>query len=406
MKKYLLICCLCCVPVLASAEEIDLLSDELLFGASSETNEVDINAPIEEDDEEQDDNAAVQLYGIVKPIIDFFATDEVDMPEAETTDGLSAAEETKTANDTGGLLQKLRPQKSGKKETYLARSLRRADEGDLESQMNLGYMYLYGTNGIKQDFENAFKYYSMAAKQDDPIALNNLGSLYFSGIGTEQDIRTALTLFERASDLGNDNAALNLAFIYLSGGKKDKDRNQKAVDLFQKAGKAGNKIAQFMIGYAQYKGFVLPQDAKTAFKLVRAAANGDAKIDEAQMVLAEMYLNGTGTVQNYQSAISAYRGAVNQGNIEACRILANIYEKGVITEPNAVLAHTIYNIASSLGDAEAAKKRDTLGKTMELESLKQAQEAARAYKSAPSELTQFIRQTYGTNIRHYIDINM
>ncbi|MBP5353335.1 MAG: sel1 repeat family protein, partial [Alphaproteobacteria bacterium] len=154
------------------------------------------------------------------------------------------------------------------------------------------------------------------------------------------------------------------------------------------------------------KGFVLPQDAKTAFKLVRAAANGDAKIDEAQMVLAEMYLNGTGTVQNYQSAIAAYRGAVNQGNIEACRILANIYEKGVITEPNAVLAHTIYNIASSLGDAEAAKKRDTLGKTMELESLKQAQEAARAYKSAPSELTQFIRQTYGTNIRHYIDINM
>ena len=47
-----------------------------------------------------------------------------------------------------------------------------AEEGDVEAQMNLGYMYLYGNNGVEQDFDKAFKYYDMAAAQNNPIALN------------------------------------------------------------------------------------------------------------------------------------------------------------------------------------------------------------------------------------------
>ena len=294
----------------------------------------------------------------------------------------------------------------GEKESPLDRSIRMANEGSLEDQMNLGYMYLYGANGVKTDLKKSFKYYSMAAEQNDPIALNNLGSLYFSGIGTGKDINKSLMLFNKAAELGNDNAALNLAFIYLKGGTKDPARNKKAFDLFTKAQKAGNKIAEFMLGYAYYKGFVVNPDYKQAFNLVRNAANGKSQIDEAQLVLAGMYAEGLGTVQNYVNAVKSCRAAVNQGNMEAIVTLAGVYTEGRLTPPNLVLAHALYNIAAAQNVPGAAEKRDELNSSMPLEALTNAQATAQGFVASPSELTGYIRQTYGYNIRSYIDINM
>ena len=69
------------------------------------------------------------------------------------------------------------------KESFVERVTRQAEEGDVNSQLTLGYMYLYGENGVSKDYEKAFRYYSMAAAQNDSIAVNNVGSLYYSGIG-------------------------------------------------------------------------------------------------------------------------------------------------------------------------------------------------------------------------------
>jgi hypothetical protein len=128
----------------------------------------------------------------------------------------------------------------------------------------------------------------------------------------------------------------------LTGGTKDVVRNQKAMKLFQKAAKSGNKIAGFMLGYAYYKGFVVPQDYEQAYKLVKSAATGEARLDEAQLVLAEMYTSGYGTVQNYQNAITSVKSAVSQGNKEAFMIMAKIYTDGKISLPNLVMAHALY----------------------------------------------------------------
>ena len=265
---------------------------------------------------------------------------------------------------------------------------------------------MYGANGVEPDVAKAFKYYEMAAEQKDPIALNNLGSLYFSGIGTKKNYEKALSLFSQASDLGNDNASLNLAFIYLTGSAKDPVRNKKAFDLFEKSQKAGNKIAEFMLGYAYYKGFVTDVNYAEAYKYIKDAANGKAQIDEAQLVLADLYTKGIGTVQNYTSAVKSYRAAVNQGNMEAILKLAEVYASGSITPQNLVLAHALYNIAAAQNIPDAAQKRDELNGEMPLEALTNAQTTAQNFRSSPSELTKYIRQTYGYNIRNYIDNNM
>lgn len=294
----------------------------------------------------------------------------------------------------------------GKEETFLEKSTRQAREGKLEDQMNLAYMYLYGTNGVQQDFNKAFEFYQMAAKQNDPVALNNLGSLYFNGIGVEKDNKTALALFKKAAELGNDNAATNLAFIYLKGGVKDPARNKIAMDLFKKAAQSGNNVAKFMLGYAYYIGFVYPQNYDQSFKLIKSAANEDSYIDEAQIVLAEMYLNGKGTVQNFTKGITAYRAAVDQGNSEAYMKLAKIYQEGKITPPNLIMAHALYNVASVQEESGAAQKRDKIGEQLKLEELLKAQSDAQNFQPHPSELTKYIRKTFGFNIRSYIDMNV
>lgn len=388
MKKFLPFFC-CCMLFLspARADDLDLLTDDMLLGtdaATESSSEAKNSKPGASAENEAEDTKTTgsenneSFFGfIIKPISDFFSSD------AEVT-----------------------AVPAGEKESPLDKSIRLAEGGSLEDEMNLAYMYLYGINGVKSDYNKAFRYYKMAADKNDPIALNNLGSLYFSGIGTPKNTAEALNCFKKSSDLGNDSASLNLAFIYLTGGAKDPARNQKAFELFEKSQKAGNKIADFMLGYAYYKGFATAPDSIKAFKLIKAAAGGKARIDEAQLVLGDMYANGTGTVQNYAGAVSAYMAAVNQGNMEAILKLAEVYSQGKLTPQNPVLAHALYNIAAAQNAPGAAAKRDEIGAAMQLEQLSAAQTTAQNFKTSPSELTAYIRQTYGNNIRSYIDINM
>lgn len=376
----ILIGCLLILCNSANAQTLDILADDELVSPNA-GDDILLDLIAEESDEAKnidttktEENSTFFSF-ISKPLSFLFSADEV-----VTT-------------------------KEGKKETFLERSIRLANEGKLEDQLNLGYMYLYGTNGVNQDYDEAFKYYTMAASQNDPIALNNLGSLYFNGIGTKRDIPSAIDLFTRSADLGNDNAATNLAFIYLQGGAKDVKRNLMAINLFKASAEKGNSIAKFMLGYAYYKGFVVEKNYVEAFKLIKESALSKGKLDEAQLILAEMFASGHGTVQNYSNSVKMYREAVNQGNFEAYVKLANIYQEGKMYPQNLVLAHALYNIAS-VNNPQAATFRDNISKKLKLEDLTLAQTNAQEFVAKPSELTKYVRDTFGSNIRKYIDINM
>lgn len=367
MKK-ILFCALTIImllPAMAySKDDFEIISEEMLFSGNTEQNL----------EENQEKSEKVGIFGFVGK---FF--------------GLNKNKNTENDHN----------------ETFIEKNERMAQDGDIDAQMNLAYIYLYGTNGVKTDYKKSAKYYEMAAAQNNPVALNNLGSLYFNGIGVTKDIRKALNLFEEAAALGNENAAINLAFIYLSGGKKDSVRNKKAISLLQKAQDKSN-IAKFMLGYAYYRGFEVPQDYEKAFQLIQAAATGDAQIDEAQLVLARMYRHGYGTVQNYQRAVEFYRSSALQGNMEAIMSLAKVYMRGKICPQNLPMSHALFNIAAARNVPNAAQMRDELVEElhMNLELLTQAQKIAQEYQANPSELTTYIRQTYGTDIRSYIDKNM
>ena len=378
MRKFLgcLVFCFISGSLTFAADAAEVMSEDMLLDNNVEV----INSAITDGDTKDSDKTSGFAFWnfITKPLSLF--TDENTQTETTGPDG--------------------------KKETYVEKNIRLANEGKLEAQMNLGYMYLYGVNGVEADYEQALKYYTMAAAQKDPIALNNLGSLYFSGIGTKTDVQKAAELCSEAAQNGNDNAAVNLAFIYLVGGAKDEVRNKKAVNLFKQAADAGNNIAKFMLGYAFYKGFAVEQNYQEAYKLIKAAAGGDSQIDEAQMVLGEMLIEGKGTVQNFQDGVNSLRAAVSQGNMEAFLVVAKIYNDGKLAPRNPVLAHALYNIAASRNIEGAAQMREAIAKNLKREHLTMAQKQAQQFKDNPSELTKYIRQTFGPNMRDYIHNNM
>ena len=288
------------------------------------------------------------------------------------------------------------------KETPLERMTRMAAEGDLNTQLTLGYMYLYGDSAlqIEQDYAKAFKYYEMAANQNDNVAINNLGSLYYSGIGTPRNLLKATQMFSKAAELGNTESMVNLGFIYISG-QGELYRPQEAIMLFEKASEVKNPTADFMLGYAYYKGFFVDKDYIKAFNLMKRSAN--AGYDEAMYVLSEMYMNGSGTPQNYGNGVKVLDMAVKQGNVPAMMQLGYILANGEKYTKNVYKAHILFNVASVYGAEGAAERRDILRKGMKIEELLQAQAAAEAYKEKPSELTQYIRQTFGKDVKQYID---
>ncbi len=290
-----------------------------------------------------------------------------------------------------------------KKETTLEKMIRLADNGSVDAQLSLGYMYLYGQDGVTNDFAKAFHYYKMAAAQDNPIALNNLGSLYFSGIGTDINYKKAAELFLKATQLGNDNAAVNLAFIYLSA-ESNHQQHQDAIVLFTNAAKAGNNTAKFMLGYAYYTGFIVEQNYHKAIVLIRDAAK--AQFDIAQYLLGIMYKNGQGITKNYGNAVKYLKQAAIQGNIPALMELAEIYALGEIYPKNEYFAHIYFNIASVYDAPNASTKRDEIEGKLKIEMLLKAQAQAEQFREKPSEITSFIRTTYGADVREYIDENL
>jgi TPR repeat protein len=77
-----------------------------------------------------------------------------------------------------------------------------AEQGDIQAQFSLGFMYHKG-QGVAQNYTKAVEWYSKAAEQGDAFAQFTLGFMYLSGLGVAQDNVLAYKWFNLAA-LQND----------------------------------------------------------------------------------------------------------------------------------------------------------------------------------------------------------
>ena len=86
----------------------------------------------------------------------------------------------------------------------IAWHLKRANQGEAESQYLLGFMYELGS-GARQNYATAFGWYQKAANQDYVKAQYRLGTMYDNGKGVRQNRVIAKEWYGKACDNGNQD---------------------------------------------------------------------------------------------------------------------------------------------------------------------------------------------------------
>ena len=81
----------------------------------------------------------------------------------------------------------------------------KAEAGDLPAQYNLACCYYHGAD-VSQDFDEAVKWFHLAAEQGNAEAQCDLGSCYHDGEGVPQDAVEAVKWWRKAAEQGHEEA--------------------------------------------------------------------------------------------------------------------------------------------------------------------------------------------------------
>jgi len=165
-----------------------------------------------------------------------------------------------------------------------------AEGGNPSAQTNLGVMYYQG-RGVARNYEEAVKWYKMAALKGYPDALFNLGVAYAEGKGVERDAREALRWYRLAGENGYVAAQLLLADTYYKGNGVAVD-HREAAKWYQQAAQQGDPFGQFFLANLYLNGQGVVRDPVKAYMWFYLASahedsNTRANADLAKRRVAE-----------------------------------------------------------------------------------------------------------------------
>ena len=150
-------------------------------------------------------------------------------------------------------------------------------QGYAPAQHQLAEMYSKGEE-VRQDIEEAIKWYKRAAEQGFVLSQYSLGLLYDMGNGVNQDFKEAKKWYQKAAEQGFARAQNNLAQMYETGGD-----SEKAWRLVFEAAQQGYALAQFGLGKAFEEGVIgAPQDSVEAYYWYSLASKDKSSLGEAE----------------------------------------------------------------------------------------------------------------------------
>jgi uncharacterized protein len=146
-----------------------------------------------------------------------------------------------------------------------------ANQGNADSQYNLGLMYRSG-KGVLKDYAEAVKWYRLAAEQGLAEAQNNLASMYNNGHGVLQDYAEAVKWLRLAAKQGYAEAQNNLGHMYYFGNGVLQD-NVRAHMWYNIASTNGHPKASKWRGETAVK--MTSADISEAQKMARECMNSN-----------------------------------------------------------------------------------------------------------------------------------
>ena len=150
------------------------------------------------------------------------------------------------------------------------------------------------------------------------------------------------------------------------------------IPLLRPMADQGNAIAQYVLGVIYKNGQGVPKDDAEAVWWFRKAA--EQKYSEAQFSLGSQYFRGLGVTKDYVEAARWYRRAAEQGHAAAQALLGVMYGKGQGVPKDYVQAYMWLNLASTGGNNESARTRDSVEHLMTAEQIAEARKLVREWK--------------------------
>lgn len=259
-------------------------------------------------------------------------------------------------------------------------TLEKARQGDAQSMVQVGVMYLDGNKGYPKDMDKALYWLDKASAANDSKAQGILGMLFVlddqvhnparglrllrqsaNAPGATPDIQAflATVLYEgehlgiatdyeesykwaqKSAVAGNAAGKGILAFHYHDGVTTKID-DAKARNLATEAANAGDPRGKALLAVYQHQGNEFKNNPRAVLKLAEEAANaGEAA---AQGMLARIYAFDS----NYKDVARAERWgrlAAGQANPEGQYVLGWLYMNGFVVEKNNTMAWAYLNLA-------------------------------------------------------------
>jgi TPR repeat protein len=192
----------------------------------------------------------------------------------------------------------------------------KAEHGDPEAQLQLGFLYLNGT-GVAPDAVKAFKWQRKAAEQGLAQGQFQVGLDYAEGQGVKMDKAEAVHWFRAAAENGFAQAQLELGFCYLEG-RGVSENGTEALQHFRKASSQGVAYADYEIGTCYLQGIGVAKDVEQGTRWIRLAA--DKGIASSQNALGLAYEKGEGVPKDLVQAYKWYALAAAQDDAHAADI--------------------------------------------------------------------------------------
>lgn len=273
-----------------------------------------------------------------------------------------------------------------------------AKEGNAAAQNEVGGWYYRGRH-VKQDYNEAARWWAKAAKQGHVRAIGNLGLCYQAGHGIAVDSLKAVLLYQKSIKAGNKdlleqhiefakkgnlfsnmlvascyqngigvekNPAEAIQFLKSAANKHsviaqrdlglillNNKKPKEAVNWFRLGAEGGDLTSTFYYGKMLLEGLGLTANAKDAANYLLKAA--EAGFPQAQYYVGNCYMDGTGLTKNTDQAVLWYRKAAGQGIANAQWVLAQCYRRGDGTPINYDQAMYWYAEAASKGYTKAFK---------------------------------------------------
>ncbi|HPY40369.1 MAG TPA: tetratricopeptide repeat protein, partial [Thiolinea sp.] len=196
----------------------------------------------------------------------------------------------------------------------------------------LGFYYEYGIDEVQRDYFKAVELYEKAAKQGHLESQFNLSALLLRENTPVYNLKQGTYWLEQAAKQNDSEAQYSLAMLL------EKKTDGRSLTWLTKAAHNGHRTAQYILGVKYLQGEGVKPDAEQAFTwFQKAAQQGDAA---AQFNTGLMYEQGTGVKQDLKLAIDWYQKAAAQDEAGAQFNLGNkyLFGSGIKQDTNTGIA--------------------------------------------------------------------